>query len=1385
MVKIRKGFNAKIVAVFISMVFLCNSTLYACPFAEDRLRLHIGDRAQDKKGTPDDTYHRMLSHAEHEAQRDQPDDDINLSAEGDVAVHEAPKIGFNISQTRDAQLYNRSEMTYALKDGTSPGVNDIIRELRSMEERTGEVGFENLSMLERAEMISKLRDLDYGDVAERLQYRRICVYDIEKSNLASEEAKEKGGFVVGKDGEVVTTHFGIRTGTIHITKKELERVGLLGLAARMGHEAQELDRWLNKAEKLKEDGEIASIGSFAEEYSEDWEDVIRQWIRENLQDARKLDRQIHGEGLKLEMEILIKHLEKTDSIPEMEVLSKIIDQGLDEEAISLQHQEFYKCITHFRSTKHRETFIEMLVAKVSGKDTNEISMPYDPIQDPNDIVLSARDSVNRETADSEVGREVTETGVSSKTTSLGSDPETGNEPSVGDFEAQEGTEGESVRTGVAAQLSQAASKEEPLRGAARQTGSIEPLQVFITNAINSAEDTYIKEAQKIVPEYTHSFVLRNVVETSLENRTFLSICQDVRDRVDRIETEEELIEAANKVLLNSSDARIAGVGFITDEISTIDIVSIFGNSFQPLVTALAFAIKNPGAFVANRANIANDLYDAIVLTSVWRQTHISTKVTAIRNQDYAQGESDLSRLVITVNSLIDELDIAGVERLPDNATSEQLTQVRLQLLDVYPQQVEVRTAFAEAGYSLHKNWVSYAYPIMRMHQEGMGSATHTPYTLPIDMKALDGEFDCWVFHEGDLFGANTTHGFDPYVEGRVGGYLLNRFLSERDYRHVHDGLDFAWYRTSNGEIRSSTVGMPVKLPREGTVYYARDSVQLVIVRHSDTEFSLSAHIERCPYQEGDSVQEDDVIGYLAEHGLGSHLHFSLLRCPLEYIDGLIAYFEERDDDRGEYMSDLAVIGLKDHYLTGVKQGYFLDPLAELFIRSNNRPFIIGIDEIRRLGFFPHNTLMRTLLQAPSARSRLLSPKDILPSLRHIERRVVDGKVIMKFQPSVPVVRDSLSFPLDDIYVRPVGEIPEGRVWRAIPQPEKGEIQEVQWSRSNAVQVGNRTRFVEILAHHFIQSGAAVELGNVYQRRVSESKKIIDKAFLKLGEHLDKIIWCVLTNGKRALPTIEAIEALDVDEVLSHDTERGDVVYPISLDERIRGLAFTMVAQALNDGQSRLSELLRNRVVVTDIDEEGFVKDVQYARSATLTRFFDIDSLDTMYYYLAEAVYELAEVEGYMPLSEVLHELSDRDWVGDLGEAEDLTDVDPGDQKSDIPVRFAVLQAAAGVGVENTDNFLRTIEALLEQGMPVTVVEMEEGAMKRLLDAITVERYKDLRKRGVLFSILTPEAKVRLVGEMESYRGNVTTSQFGNIQYFSVDETVRNAQQIYEDIQTGA
>ena len=43
MIKIKKGYKLKVAAILISIVFLCNTSLYACPNPKDTLRVPVGD----------------------------------------------------------------------------------------------------------------------------------------------------------------------------------------------------------------------------------------------------------------------------------------------------------------------------------------------------------------------------------------------------------------------------------------------------------------------------------------------------------------------------------------------------------------------------------------------------------------------------------------------------------------------------------------------------------------------------------------------------------------------------------------------------------------------------------------------------------------------------------------------------------------------------------------------------------------------------------------------------------------------------------------------------------------------------------------------------------------------------------------------------------------------------------------------------------------------------------------------------------------------------------------------------------------------------------------------------------------------------------------------
>ena len=83
MMKFKKGYNLKIIAVILNIIFLCNATLYSCPVSKNTLRVPIG------------RYDRMLevlirTHDEHEQHIDKPL--IDAVEEGLIPIN-APMLG--------------------------------------------------------------------------------------------------------------------------------------------------------------------------------------------------------------------------------------------------------------------------------------------------------------------------------------------------------------------------------------------------------------------------------------------------------------------------------------------------------------------------------------------------------------------------------------------------------------------------------------------------------------------------------------------------------------------------------------------------------------------------------------------------------------------------------------------------------------------------------------------------------------------------------------------------------------------------------------------------------------------------------------------------------------------------------------------------------------------------------------------------------------------------------------------------------------------------------------------------------------------------------------------------------------------------------------------
>jgi hypothetical protein len=131
-------------------------------------------------------------------------------------------------------------------------------------------------------------------------------------------------------------HFGIRTGSIHISNREYEYVNRLGtsfFAALIAHEVTELDLWRAKAAELIKQGKIKSLGTVKTAYNPKWSNGIRKWIRDNCNEegtgeAQKLDREYHRRGLEKELNMLAAiFFEQPDRvISSQEDFAKIFDE---------------------------------------------------------------------------------------------------------------------------------------------------------------------------------------------------------------------------------------------------------------------------------------------------------------------------------------------------------------------------------------------------------------------------------------------------------------------------------------------------------------------------------------------------------------------------------------------------------------------------------------------------------------------------------------------------------------------------------------------------------------------------------------------------------------------------------------------------------------------------------------------------------------------------------------------------------------------------------------------------------------------------------------------------------------------------------------------------
>ena len=161
-------------------------------------------------------------------------DDVTGAAEGDVARHEGDK---------EKRGFFEGLFRGKWKLVGQPGVNDVIRE----HWKFGRSGKRCKKFEEMDSLFESMSTTEEGiKIVQSIKanVHELYIYDIGRES-----------FVGG-----VSTHYGIRNRSIHITKKEFDRLEELGkshLAARIAHEVSEIDDWIDEAEWLMGVGTIA------------------------------------------------------------------------------------------------------------------------------------------------------------------------------------------------------------------------------------------------------------------------------------------------------------------------------------------------------------------------------------------------------------------------------------------------------------------------------------------------------------------------------------------------------------------------------------------------------------------------------------------------------------------------------------------------------------------------------------------------------------------------------------------------------------------------------------------------------------------------------------------------------------------------------------------------------------------------------------------------------------------------------------------------------------------------------------------------------------------------------------------------------------------------
>lgn len=322
-------------------------------------------------------------------------DDVTISSEGEIAIHEGEKrfkgwLGRFLNRTLGAKFRN-----WNLK--REPGVNDVIRNYwrrnengkrrKLFRKKKQEIIREEIT--NTAAIRACLNNIPSGrDIAERLRSKeyRIFTYDIGRKE-----------FVKG-----VTTHAGIRTGNIHITKEEYDRLSGLEtvhLAARIAHEISEVESWREKADELiilrgPETGGLEDLGTVRSKYGKNWENGIRKWIKENCSEdlngpAQVLDRQFHRKAFEKEVSILVDNILATEEREFKEDYSALVARKLSRDFLRGEYDDLVEnpveatrgkekyqdqthvfdlivdSLRHFNNIKDREFFLSVLHAKAT------------------------------------------------------------------------------------------------------------------------------------------------------------------------------------------------------------------------------------------------------------------------------------------------------------------------------------------------------------------------------------------------------------------------------------------------------------------------------------------------------------------------------------------------------------------------------------------------------------------------------------------------------------------------------------------------------------------------------------------------------------------------------------------------------------------------------------------------------------------------------------------------------------------------------------------------------------------------------------------------------------------------------------------------------------